>query len=362
MEALPTLGTLAVLLVGAAAGAPPAPPTAGDLVSVAYLFTLLALPIRAIGWVLGDLPRVVVGWDRVQRGAAGAAAARRTAARGRPDRPATLGVGAGFAYGRRSTRRSTCPGVRGRGCRAGPVLHDVTFDVAAGRTVALVGPTGSASRRWPRCWSGWSTRDAGAVLLDGVDLRDLAATGEVSEPGRAASPRRTFLFDDTVRGNVTLGARRSPTRRSGRRCGWPQADGFVAALPDGLDTRVGERGATLSGGQRQRLALARAVVRRPAAAGAGRRDRARRPVGGGRDPRRGLRAGRRPARPWSSSPTARPRSRWPTRWSGSSTAGSIARGTHEELLADGPGLRRAGPRLRRRGRAAGRLVAQEAAR
>jgi ABC-type multidrug transport system fused ATPase/permease subunit len=98
------------------------------------------------------------------------------------------------------------------------------------------------------------------VLLDGVDLRSLRE-GEVS--GQAAFvPQGTFLFDDTVRGNVTLGGPYDDDDV------WTAlrtaaADEFVARLPEGLDTRVGERGASLSGGQRQRLALARAVVRRP---------------------------------------------------------------------------------------------------
>jgi ABC-type multidrug transport system fused ATPase/permease subunit len=76
------------------------------------------------------------------------------------------------------------------------------------------------------------------------------------------APQSTFLFDDTVRGNITLGADVSDEQVwSALRTA--QAEGFVAALPHGLDTQVGERGTTLSGGQRQRLALARAVVREP---------------------------------------------------------------------------------------------------
>jgi ABC-type multidrug transport system fused ATPase/permease subunit len=102
------------------------------------------------------------------------------------------------------------------------------------------------------------------VLLDGVDLRRLRE-GEVS--GQAAFVAQgTFLFDDTVRGNITLDSADGSAFSDEEV--WAAlrvaaADEFVAALPEGLDTRVGERGATLSGGQRQRLALARAVVRRP---------------------------------------------------------------------------------------------------
>ncbi len=100
----------------------------------------------------------------------------------------------------------------------------------------------------------------GGVLLDGVDVRDVRRGGVAATA--ALVPQQAFLFDDTVRGNVTLGADfDDETIWAALRLA--QADGFVAALPRGLDTHVGERGTSLSGGQRQRLALARALVRRP---------------------------------------------------------------------------------------------------
>jgi ABC-type multidrug transport system fused ATPase/permease subunit len=101
---------------------------------------------------------------------------------------------------------------------------------------------------------------AGAVRLDGHDLRDLAR-GELAEHV-ALVPQAAFLFDDTVRGNVTLGAD-VPDDEVWAALRTAQADGFVAGLPQGLDSRLGERGTTLSGGQRQRLSLARALIRRP---------------------------------------------------------------------------------------------------
>jgi ABC-type multidrug transport system fused ATPase/permease subunit len=98
------------------------------------------------------------------------------------------------------------------------------------------------------------------VLVDGVDLREVRRGG-VSDVA-ALVAQQTFMFDDTVRDNITLGEPREDEDV------WAalrlaQADGFVSRLPHGLDTRVGERGASLSGGQRQRVALARAVVRDP---------------------------------------------------------------------------------------------------
>jgi ATP-binding cassette, subfamily B, bacterial len=247
MEALPNLGTLAVLLVGAervAAGAT----DAGDLVSIAYLFTLLALPIRAIGWVLADLPRAMAGFDRVTP----VLDATGETPHG-PDAAPAGEAGAGAALGLRDVE------FRHDGADR-PTLHGVTFEVAAGRTLAVVGPTGSGKSTLAGLLVRLVDPHTGTVLLDGVDLRSLRE-GEVSSQV-AFVPQSTFLFDDTVRDNVTLGGDFDDEQVHGA-LRIAAADAFVARLPAGLDTRVGERGASLSGGQRQRLALARAVVRRP---------------------------------------------------------------------------------------------------
>ncbi len=244
MEALPNLGTLLVLLVGSirlSSGAV----SVGDVVSVAYLFTVLAFPVRAIGWVLGELPRSVVGWDRIQRvlTAEGSMPYGTAALPNTAGAPAALAVSkASFAFG------------------DAEVLHDVSLEVAPGRTLALVGPTGSGKSTLASLLVRLVDPCGGAVLLDGADVRSLPAG--VLAGSVALVPQTTFVFDDTVRGNVTLGADIDDSAV------WEalrlaQADRFVSALPAGLDTRVGERGTTLSGGQRQRLALARALVRSP---------------------------------------------------------------------------------------------------
>ena len=243
MEALPVVGVLAVLLAGTSrVGSGDI--DAGPLVTVADLFTLLACPVRAIGWVLNELPRSVVGWDRVQRVLTATGAQEHGTATLDPDRgPTSLSVEAvSFSYGDAA------------------VLRDIAFDVRPGRTVALVGQTGAGKSTLASVLVRLLDPDTGRVAYDDLDVRTLA-------PGALSSvaslvPQSTFLFDDTVRGNITLGSDLSDASV------WEalrvaQAEGFVAALPAALDTVVGERGTTLSGGQRQRLALARAIIRRP---------------------------------------------------------------------------------------------------
>ncbi|GAB4007487.1 ABC transporter ATP-binding protein [Nocardioides ultimimeridianus] len=244
LAALPSLAVLGVLVLGVhrvLTGAT----VAGDVVTVAYLLTVVSFPIRSIGWLLGEFPRSVVGFRRVSA----VLAARGSMEYGAATLPASTTGAAlalqdvGFGY---DPER--------------PVLADLSFDVRPGRTVALVGATASGKSTLTTLLNRLVDVDTGAIRVDGVDVRDLAQ-GELAE-AMAVVPQTAFLFDDTVRGNVTLGADVSDEEI------WAalrtaQADGFVAALPAGLDTRLGERGTSLSGGQRQRISLARALVRRP---------------------------------------------------------------------------------------------------
>jgi ABC-type multidrug transport system fused ATPase/permease subunit len=245
LEALPSIGTLAVLVVGAwrlSTGAT----TVSEVVSVAFLFTVLAFPVRAIGWVLAELPRSVVGWERVA-GVLAATGDMRYGGQTLDDRdgPAMLRfAGVGFAYAGGS-----------------PVLHDVTFEVPPGRTVALVGSTGSGKSTIASLAARLVDPTEGRVEVDGTGLTELshaALAGSV-----ALVPQIPFVFDDTVRGNVALDRPGVDDARVWHALRLAQADGFIEALPAGLDTEVGERGTALSGGQRQRLTLARALAGGP---------------------------------------------------------------------------------------------------
>ncbi|MDQ7904563.1 ABC transporter ATP-binding protein [Phytohabitans sp. ZYX-F-186] len=244
LETLPSLGTLAVLLVGAwrlRQGAV----TVTELVSVAFLFTVLAFPVRAIGWVLAELPRSVAGWDRVRRvlGAEG-----------------EMPYGAGVRGGRGTPATLRFDSVS-FGYEDSTVLEDVTFTVPAGRTVALVGPTGSGKSTVASLAVRLVDPRSGAVLLDDTPLTGL--TAESLAETVALVPQVPFVFDDSVRANVTLDRPGVTDESVWAALRMAQAEGFVARLPEGLDTHVGERGASLSGGQRQRLTLSRALAGRP---------------------------------------------------------------------------------------------------
>ena len=244
LEALPNIGILMVVVLGVgrvASGA--ADP--GDVVSVAYLFTVVAFPVRAIGWVLGELPRSVVTWERVD---------------------AVLQERGSMPYGEQVLRGTGAVslGVRDVTFRFPDadrdVLRNISLDVDPGRVIAVVGATGSGKSALTTLLTRLVDPQQGTITVDGVDIRDL--THDELARVIAVVPQGTFLFDDSVRENVTLGESHTDEQI------WDalravQAADFVAALPRGLDSELGERGTTLSGGQRQRLSLARALIRRP---------------------------------------------------------------------------------------------------
>lgn len=264
IEALPNIGILAVLAVGAwrvDQGAV----TAGTLVTFAYLFRLVALPMRVFGWLLGELPRAVVGMDRVEavlneednvayglRDAAShggaAAAADRVGYRYPESEYEDLSAAA-------SQDRPVSP-VEGNGRG----IESVTLSVSAGETVALVGPTGSGKSTFAHLLVRLFDPDRGEICLDGHGLVDLDRTALAESVSIVF--QETFLFNDSVYNNITLGEPYTEAEVVAA-AELAQASEFITALEDGYATVVGERGATLSGGQRQRIALARALVRRP---------------------------------------------------------------------------------------------------
>jgi ATP-binding cassette, subfamily B, bacterial len=246
MDSLPSVGTLAVLLLGAwrlQTGAI----SVSELVTVSFLFTVLAFPVRAIGWVVAELPRSVAGWERVQ---------------------AVLQSTGDLHYGPKNLDQSGAATLSfdhvdfRYGDGDGPlVLHDVSFAVPAGKTVALVGATGSGKSTIASLAVRLVDPAEGAITIDGVELPQLneAALARTA----ALVPQIPFVFDDTVRGNVTLDRDGLDDGDAWAALRLAEAESFVTKLPDGLETAVGERGTSLSGGQRQRITLARALAGHP---------------------------------------------------------------------------------------------------
>ena len=265
MEALPTIGVLAVVAVGAWR-VDQGLITAGTLVTFAYLFRLVALPMRVFAWLLGQLPTAIVGWDRVEAvlqdheritygfdrlgETGGAYADAKTVAYLYPETEhADLGD---------ESRVSAPDDGRPNGDRRG--IESVTLDVQAGKTVALVGPTGSGKTTVAQLLIRLFDPDSGVIRIDGTAIADLERT-EIADT-TALVFQEAFLFDETITDNITLEGD-YPDDEVMAAARLAQADTFVSELPDGYATRVGERGASLSGGQRQRIALARALIRRP---------------------------------------------------------------------------------------------------
>lgn len=266
MEALPTLGVLAVAAVGAWR-VDQGMMTAGTLVTFAFLFRLIAMPMRIFAWLLGLLPGAVVGKQRVNA----VLNDPDTFVYGRRDVSADGGATATaheVSYLHPETELSdlgdeptgTVPSsaTEENGDRRG--VEEVSFLTPAGQTVALVGPTGSGKSTIAQLLVRLFDPDSGAIRLDGAALPELSRRAMA---GSAALVfQEAFLFDTSIRDNITLGGDFSEEEIEAA-ARLAQAHEFILELPEGYSTQVGERGAALSGGQRQRVALARALVRHP---------------------------------------------------------------------------------------------------
>jgi ATP-binding cassette, subfamily B, multidrug efflux pump len=139
------------------------------------------------------------------------------------------------------------------------VLHDVSFRVEPGASLAIVGPTGSGKSTLVDLIVRTYDPDRGAVLIDGVDVRQLSL--EELRGAVGFVPQETFLFGETLRRNVLLGA--PDDGRLEQVAEVAQLTEALPALPEGYETLIGERGINLSGGQKQRAAIARALAQKP---------------------------------------------------------------------------------------------------
>jgi ATP-binding cassette, subfamily B, bacterial len=223
----------------------------GGLVAFITLALQMVWPIEAMGYILASGQEAATAAQRIYEIFDTDPAITERVPRQRGTRS-----GAGKQHGRLRFDHVTFryPGV------PTPVLRDVTLELEPGETVALVGPNGSGKSTLLQLVPRLAEVSAGAILLDGTDVRDLPLARLRSAVGCAFED--PTLFSVSVRENVSYGSPDADEQEVLAALAAAQAD-FVADLPWGLDTRIGEQGMALSGGQRQRVALARAILARP---------------------------------------------------------------------------------------------------
>jgi ATP-binding cassette subfamily B protein len=245
---LPELGIGCQLLVGAL-GIAHGTVSVGTLVAAVTVATYLRWPTDSIGWLLAETNQAASACERYWEVRDSLVTITD------PERPRTLPAD-GTGHLRLEGVRFRYPGA------ADDVLRGIDLDVRPGETVALVGATGSGKTTLTSLVARLADVSGGRITVDGVDVRDLTLSD--LRTAVATAFEEPVLFSASVRENVALGAPDATEAdiRSALRVA--KADDFVEALPWGLATRIGEQGLSLSGGQRQRLALARAVVGRPA--------------------------------------------------------------------------------------------------
>ncbi len=243
---LPNLGLAAILLVGGREVMSGSLTVGSFTAFYAYLLMLIS-PMRTLGYMLGAAQRATASGDRIfqilDR------APRLTAPQNAPSLPEGRG-------------QVTLRGVELR-FEGAPqaALDGIDMQVEAGQTVALVGAMGSGKSVLVSLLPRLYDVTAGSVQIDGADVRSVDLVS--LRHSIAVVNDDPFLFSDTIHNNIAY-AHPDATREEVERAAIAaQADGFIRELPQGYDTRVGERGLTVSGGQRQRLAIARAILANP---------------------------------------------------------------------------------------------------
>jgi ABC-type multidrug transport system fused ATPase/permease subunit len=215
----------------------------GHFIAFNLMLTMLVMPLRMLGMWIGQAQRATASGERIFQ-----VMDEPEEVRDSPD-AVELPPGKGlvrfddvsFAY------------VPGR-----PVLEDIDLGIDAGRTVALIGHTGSGKTTLASLVPRFYDVTEGRLTIDGADVRDVALASLRSAIGVISQD--PFLFSATVRENIAFGAPTATDEDVRHAARLAQAHEFVERLPNGYDTMIGERGITLSGGQRQRLAIARALI------------------------------------------------------------------------------------------------------
>jgi ATP-binding cassette subfamily B protein len=207
------------------------------------LVAMLLMPLRMLGMWIGQAQRATASGERIFEVLDEAETVR--------DAPGARPLPAGPGLVRFEHVTFAYEGGR-------PVLQDVDLELEPGKTVALIGHTGSGKTTLASLVPRFYDVTSGRVTIDGVDVRDVELGSLRRSIGIVAQD--PFLFSATVRENLLFGVPDASDEEMERAARLAEAHEFIERLPDGYDTMIGERGITLSGGQRQRLAIARALV------------------------------------------------------------------------------------------------------
>ncbi|MGZ5412649.1 MAG: ABC transporter ATP-binding protein [Solirubrobacterales bacterium] len=245
MGFLPNIGLAVVLLVGGNQVIQ-GDLSLGDFTAFYAYLLLLSGPVRWLGMSLSMAQRAVASGNRMFE------VLDREPEMASPPGAPPLPPGGGRVF---------VEGVTLRYAGGEPSLEGVSLEVEPGRTVALVGPTASGKTSLVGLLARLYDPSEGRVVIDGADIRDVDLASLRHEIAFVADD--SFLFSDTVGGNIAYASPDASPERIEEAARRAQAHGFISELPDGYETLVGERGLTLSGGQRQRIAIARALLAEP---------------------------------------------------------------------------------------------------
>jgi ABC-type multidrug transport system fused ATPase/permease subunit len=245
LQTLPSLAQAAVLLVGGY-GVIHGSISLGSFFAVNGYLLLLVVPLRSAGMWVGQYQRAMASGERIFEVL--------DVERDIVEPPGASALPPGPGHIRFEAVEFAYEPDR-------PVLRGIDLDIPAGSTVALIGPTGCGKTTLTALIPRFYDVTAGRVTVDGADVRDVTLASLRGDVGIVSQD--TFLFSTTVAENIAYGTPAATPEEIVRAARQAQAHEFICDLPDGYETRVGERGLTLSGGQRQRIAIARALLMNP---------------------------------------------------------------------------------------------------
>lgn len=220
--------------------------TLGNMVMVNSYLWMLNMPLRMFGWLINDYQRFTTSVVKIY-----------TTVSEKPQITTPVNPKKGDKVRGEVEFRDVSYNVEGE-----PILDHVSFHVKPGETIGILGATGSGKTTIMNLICRFYDVTDGAVLVDGVDVREMELHRLRDSIGLAMQD--VFLFSDTIEGNIAYGDPECTLDQVKWAAKMADADGFINEMPDGYDTVVGERGIGLSGGQKQRIALARAILKKPA--------------------------------------------------------------------------------------------------